>query len=256
VAVLAGSVWLWRRGRRGVVVTLLAPMAVALLAAVLRRYPYGGEARQMQFAAPAICLLAGLGAAWLLSAIPHQRARRGLAALALFCLAAFAVFSVRSDLKRPYRFPYDHQVREFARRFWPEQARAAELACLYADFGVAHRDRRHQLLRTPLYLCNQWIYSPQRRRNQGPRWDAISPRRPLRCVLYDETSPDYPGVLAWQARMERSFELRRIDRVEVATTSTRSEHVVVFEFVPRPGTAMDSPPAIAGQGLRTVRFHR
>ena len=162
LAVVAGSVWLWRRGRRGVVVLLLAPFALALAAAMLRRYPYGMEARQMQFVAPAICLLTGLGAAWLLHAIPWPRARRVFASLALLFLAGFAGASLASDLKRPYRFPYDQQVREFARRFWPAQARAAELACLCSDFGVD--DRRTHHLRTALYLCNQWIYSPQRRR--------------------------------------------------------------------------------------------
>ena len=42
---------------------LLAPFALALVAASLKRYPYGSEARLMQFAAPSICLLSGLGAA-------------------------------------------------------------------------------------------------------------------------------------------------------------------------------------------------
>ena len=59
---------------------LLAPLGMALAAAALRRYPYGNEARQMQFAAPTFCLLAGLGAAWLLHAIPWCRARRSAAA--------------------------------------------------------------------------------------------------------------------------------------------------------------------------------
>ena len=256
LAVVAGSVWLWRRGRRGVLVMLLAPLALALLAAALRRYPYGVEARQMQFAAPAICVLAGLGAGWLVHAIPRRPARRGLTALTLLCLAGFALVSVTGDLKRPYRFLYDHQIREFARRFWREQARGAELACLYSDFGVAGRDRNHLHLRTALYVCNEWIYSPQRRLNGGPSWDAISPGRPLRCVLNHETSPDHPRVVAWLARMQRSFELRQVERIRFAPAGTKPEHLVIFEFVPRSGTTAIPHPAIAGQGLLTARIIR
>ncbi len=258
LAVVAGSVWLWRRGRRDVVVLLLTPFALALAAAVLRRYPYGMEARQMQFVAPAICLLTGLGAAWLLHAIPWPRARRVAASLVLLVLAGFAGASLASDSKRPYRFPYDQQVREFARQFWPTQARTAELACLCSDFGVDDRATHH--LRTALYLCNQWIYSPQRRRpSGGPRWDAVARQRPLRCVLYSETSPDHPQVVAWLARMQRSFELRRVERIIVdragAREDTKAEGVLVFEFVPRSGSPITTP-TIAGQGLLTGRLLR
>jgi hypothetical protein len=257
LAVIAGALWLWRRGRRGAVVLLLVPFALALGAAVLRRYPYGVEARQMQFLAPAICLLAGLGAAWLLDAIPWRRARRGCAALALLVLAGCGLVALAGDVRQPYRFPYDHQTREFARRFWPAQARAAELACLCADFGVDDRHTHH--LRTALYLCNQWIYSPQRRASGGPRWELISARRPLRAMLYNETSPENPQVAGWLATMQRSFDLQRILRIESAGEGVRlgkkEEQIIIFEFVPRPGVP-PAAPILAGQGLHKDRLLR
>jgi hypothetical protein len=256
LAVTAGSVWLWRHRRRGVLAMLLAPLALALLAAALRRYPYGIEARQMQFAAPAICLLAGLGVAWLLHRIVRRQIGRTLTAVALFGLAGCAIVSVASDLRQPYRFPYDYHVRQFARRFWREQASRAELACLYSDFGIADRDHHRLNLRTAAYVCNQWIYSPQRRLGGGPRWEAVSPRRPLRCVLYHETRPDHPKVVAWLARMQHAYELRQVDRIAIALPGMKSEHLVVFEFVPRPGVAAAPPPVIAGQGLLTARLVR
>jgi hypothetical protein len=164
-------------------------------------------------------------------------------------LAGFGIASLARDVVRPYRFLYDQQSREFARRFWPDEARTAELACLRGDFGI--KDRRSKNLRSALFVCNQWIYSPQRRRGGGPRWDAITPDRPLRCVLYHETSPDHPDVVAWLASMQRSFDLRRTDRVVIDTRGAlagpRAERLVVFEFVPRPG-ARSADPAVAGQG--------
>jgi hypothetical protein len=257
LAVVAGSIWLWRRRRRGAVVMLLVPFALALGAAVLRRYPYGVEARQMQFLAPAICLLAGLGAAWLLHVLPGSRVRSGLAALALVVLAGCGLTALAGDLARPYRFPYDHETRGFARRFWPEQARTAELACLCADFGVDNRRSHH--LRTALYLCNQWIYSPQRRQHGGPSWELISARRPLRAMLFNETSPEDPQVAQWLATMQRSFDLRRTLSIESAGEGARlgkeGERVVIFEFVPRAGLRLEAP-AVAGQGLHMDRLLR
>jgi hypothetical protein len=202
-------------------------------------------------------VLAGLGAAWPLQAIPTPRARSGLAALALLVLAGFALTALAGDLAQPYRFPYDHQTRAFARRFWSEQARTAELACLCADFGVDNRRSHH--LRTALYLCNQWIYSPQRRLRGGPRWELISARRPLRAMLFNETSPEDPQVARWLAAMQQLFDLRRTLSIENAGEGARlgkeGERVVVFEFVPRTGIPL-AAPVVAGQGLHMERVLR
>jgi hypothetical protein len=61
MVVAAVVVWLRRGGSRAVLGLLLAPFGLGLVAAALGRYPYGGSARTMQYLAPAIVLLAGLG---------------------------------------------------------------------------------------------------------------------------------------------------------------------------------------------------
>ena len=50
--------------------------------------------------------------------------------------ALLAVGLSARDLVRPYRVAADLSAREFARRFWVEQGRDAELACLKSDLGV------------------------------------------------------------------------------------------------------------------------
>jgi hypothetical protein len=147
------------------------------------------------------------------------------------------------DVAHPYRHESDHQRREFARRFWPAQATDAEVACLRRDFGIV--DSGFPNYRAALYLCNQQIYCPQRRRAGGPRWDAISPARPLRCVLHPEIRPDYPGVAAWMARMSSRYDLRKIEGIDIdlsrAKFGPKVEHLLILEYVPKPSGLAAAP---------------
>ena len=164
-ACLIGVAVLVRR-REGLILTCLtAPLALAFLAASMQLYPYGSEARLMQFAAPAISLLCGLGAAALLSHVQRQGVRRKILAAAILCLVVCGVVPQVVSSLRPYRMLYDQQVREFARRFWTEQAAGAELACVHLDFGVGRKSGWQG--RKAWYLCNQMIYSPGRRRDRA-----------------------------------------------------------------------------------------
>lgn len=188
----------------------------------------------MQFAAPAFCLLSGLGVAALLARVPRPRLRRKILAAMMFCLILCGVVpQVVSSLK-PYRMLYDHQVREFARRFWKEQAADAEVACSYLDYGVG-RGTGWQGKRA-WYLCNQMIYSPGRRREAVPGSQGISADRPLRCVFFGEPR-QCPAVWDWLARMKADLDLKETRVYEVPVTlvdgGSAIEHWRVFDFVPR-----------------------
>ena len=120
------------------------PMGMALAAAALRLYPYGGQARIMQYIAPAICLMAGLGLSTLLEFVPRPTGRAAAIRVAAITLAVVGIITLMDDFRHPYRAIYDHQAREFARRFWPELARGAEVACLQWDFGIRSAECRHR----------------------------------------------------------------------------------------------------------------
>jgi hypothetical protein len=81
---LVGAAALWRRGLRGWVVLLVLPVALALLAACLHRYPYGGV-RVLAYAAPAVVLLVAAGTPAALDWL-RARARPASAALVLALL--------------------------------------------------------------------------------------------------------------------------------------------------------------------------
>ena len=244
LAVLVGAGVLRRRGGRSILALCLGPLAVALVAAALRRYPYGGgavagAARVTQYAAPGLCLLAGLGAATL---VGRLRRRRLALAISLVGLVAVGVVPLALEAGHPYRSVHSQRSRAFARLFWPEMAQGAEVACLRQDFGVGGWDSIH--LGRPVALCNRAIYAPSLR----PRWDAVSASHPLRCVLADAHPDDDRAVAAWLDSMRDRFELR--DRRTVVANMAepgapkRLERYEVFEFIPNtaPGVGTAERP--------------
>ena len=239
ILLIVGSITLIRRGNGTIAACCLAPFGVALVAAAMGRYPYGGSAcggstRFMQYLAPAICLLSGAGASAILDRIRSPRRLRILA-FGLIALAFVGVVPVASDLSHPYRAIHAERSRAFARRFWPEVSRGAEVACLSWDLGVGAWNSIH--LGLPVALCNQAICSPNRRLGRGPDWSAISADHPLRCVLSDAPSEDGIAIKSWLESMKTRFELANRETIVVdvgaAGSKTRPERYDVFEFVPR-----------------------
>jgi hypothetical protein len=245
LAFLVGAVVMVRRGHGAVVACLTAPFGLALLAATLNRYPYGTEARLMQFAVPSICLLAGLGAASALGSIRTPRVRLILLRITLSGLVVCGVVPQVVSSTHPYRMIYDHQSREFARRFWVVEAGRGALACAHLDYQIDPTGT--WLGRKAWYLCNQMIYSPLRR--GGRLSDGLTPtgESPLRCVVFEE-STDSPRMQGWLASMSEGHTLRNVETHEVNVTlgegKPATEHWRVFEFVPR---AEGAAPAVAGK---------
>ena len=240
LACVAGGVALVRSGRSTVVAILLGPLLVAMVAAGLRLYPYGGPAphgsaaRIMQYAAPGLCLLIGFGFSQALERLKAWTRTDRALRIACVGLLAVGVVPLVEAARHPYRAYHAEAAREFARRFWPEVGRGAEVACLRWDYGVADWDSIR--LGVAVSLCNQAIYSPSRR-SGGPKWDAVSADHPLRCVLGVAPEVDGPAVAAWLESMASSYELTRREVIPVETAepgrSPRLERYEVFEFVPR-----------------------
>lgn len=240
LAVLGAAV-IWRRGDRAALAVLLGPFLVTLAAAAAGRHPYGGHPRIGQHLAPAVCLLVGVGAGSLIDRRPAGRPRRRAWRLAVVALLGVGLVPLAGDVARPYRTEVEHLSREFARRFWPEQAAGAELVCLRWDVGLAAWESAD--LDTALYLCNQRIYSPQR--PGGPRPGAASGRRPRRCVLYRSDRDEGPDLAPWLDAMRRSHRLVGQSDHPIPGPAGPRGRVTVFTFLP--GSA-DPVPVSPGPG--------
>jgi hypothetical protein len=234
LACVVGAAVMARRGHGSVLACLLWPFALALVAAGLRLYPYGSEARLMQYAAPSICLLCGLGAVTALERLGNLRLRRNLLRLVGLGLVVCGIVPQVVSSVFPYRMVYDHQSREFARRFWVQQSTGANLSCAHLDYGVGMSGK--WVGRKAWYLCNQMIYSPHRRGSARLAGHELSPQRPLRCVLFDEP-PESPAVREWLQAMQsnRILTSRTVYQVPVTLGEGRPEvdRWEVLEFVSR-----------------------
>ena len=248
VACLVGAWILVKAGRSTPLAILVGPLVAGMAAAALGLYPYGGPAphgsaaRVMQYAAPGLCLLIGLGFSTGLDRLgtwigPARALRMAGVGLVLVGLAPLV-----EGARRPYRSFQAEAARAFARRFWPEVGRGAEVACLRWDFDAAEWDSVR--LGIAVSLCNQAICSPSRRAG-GPNWEAVSLERPLRCVLGVGGEADSARVDAWLATMAGRYRLARREATDVNVAepgrAPRLERYEVFEFVPRvePGQAVN-----------------
>lgn len=247
ICVIAAGVFLWRRGRRDLLALFLAPLAVAFVASCLKRYPYGGSARTMQYIAPAVCLMAGLGAAALIALLRTEAARKRGVRLGLITLVSIGLVAIGRDIARPYKMVEDQKARAFARWFWSAKGQDGELACVKRDLGTIFEPKHWELGRTAVYLCNQKIYSPRHHRGATLPLDRISPNRPLRCVLYNEEPIDHPAFQRWLSAMYEHYDRRKVERlVSVPKTQMRDlwfeDRYVIYEFVPKTSSRVAQTP--------------
>ena len=237
ILVAVGLVGLWRRGRRDLVALLVAPLGLTLIASAIGQYPYGGSARTMQHVAPMVCLLVGVGVEALIGRIGDPARRARLYRLTLAGLAVIGGLMFVGDLARPYRTAEDQRSRDFARWFWPEMARGAELCCVKASRGTEFDGRYWELGRWELYLIHRALLVPEGVDPARPRLDRVAEDHPLRCVVYNDGPETNPDLRAWLVETRRRFRLRSVREYPVNVGVVdgilrRDEHYRVYEFVP------------------------
>jgi hypothetical protein len=115
---LVGVCHFWRGRRWPLVLACTAPLALGMIAAVLRRYPYGASGRLMQHVAPPIILSAAAGAAVLIrrARTDLARGRWTVAICGLFVLIGIA--GTIRDVIQPYRDERDCWLRRVVQDVW------------------------------------------------------------------------------------------------------------------------------------------
>jgi hypothetical protein len=203
VCAIAGGLVLYQRRQRTLLAVLVAPFGLGLVAAALGRYPYGGAPRVMQYLAPSICLLMGQGMTVLLAQVPGRLHRSRVALGLLLALGLLGGALIGRDLIKPYRVIEDVQTREFARWFWTEKARNAEVACLKSDCALSFRTGLWRSGMSAVYLFHQRMFSARHAQRKALRLAELPSDGVCRLnlVSFDHLPEGIPTFDLWLAKL-------------------------------------------------------
>ena len=243
ICVLVGLGSLLRRRQFFLASLCVTPLVANFAAACLKAYPYGADVRVMLYAAPLICLPAGIGAALLLSRVrtlPKQRHVPVLATMAI--LAILGIAWPARDMVRPFKMEFCLENRDFARWFWKSNSQEAEVACLDTDFGLDFTGEpldgkvwSHLFDTSSLYRCNRAIYRPA----GPPDLARVSAAHPLRYVCFRSWAFHYDEAALgrWLRQMQSQYRLtgRETHRFPISWLHMDDyfDRVEVYEFVPK-----------------------
>jgi hypothetical protein len=176
--------------------------------------------------------------AWSLGRLRRPGSYRRASAACLIALGGIGFGTIVADLVQPGKTPEDLRGREFARWFWAEAGRDAELACARVDLGLDFEGGPLHHGRSAGYFSYQSIYSARRRERLPLEWARVSITRPLRCVLYGGVPVDSTLFAGWMERMARHYRLTRTETYRVNAGFapkgvTSEDRFAVLEFVPK-----------------------
>ncbi len=211
---LAGAWHFWKSGRRPLFVLCVAPFALSLLAAALHRYPYGSACRLTQYLAPAVCLMAGAGAAALIERLRSDAARRRWVLGYGSAFLLVGLIGLGKDVVKPYRDVETRWMREVMRALRAEAGASAPVVVLNPKEGF------DALFQWHLGLMGERV-------SWGAKvdWDKAAAAGELNCLLLRNEnlrSPDqlprapaqvpaevYPPLAAWLRQSGRPWVLKK-----------------------------------------------
>ncbi len=241
--------------RMDLAILFLAPLGLNLIAAALRRYPFGGGVRFTLYSGGGICLLAGLGAACIAAWLTQRFTSRKVVLTAMVALILLGSGSILRDFLRPYKAQDILRARSFAQWFWFNKAFDAELVCLKADWELDFSPFTFEGGESSLYVCNRRIYSARHRTGDPPDLTRISATRPLRCALFrdERWTFNQPAFDKWLQSMQDEYALVAHEQYPFPVFYRDKDYkhtcfVDLYEFVPK-------AQAKAGRKVRTA-FNR
>ncbi len=235
---LLGAIVFLRRREVVPPLLLVMPLTLHLLAAVMKRYPYGTHVKFSMHVAPMIYILFAVGIAALLG----LDLRKGKTAyfvrnlrIVLILAAVLGVASIARDLSHPYKTRADQRARAFAQWFWPSAGFEDRALDIKDDLGCqfSHGTWR-DLSGSAIYLANKYIYGSQplpplpRPANVPP-----PPQKVLRCVLYRDTLQDFdqPAFDRWLAEMKQTHPYLGRDVYPVVRMDKRERRILTFDYL-------------------------
>ncbi len=235
---ILGAVVFLRRRQVLPPLLLAMPLMLHLLAAVMKRYPYGTHVKFSMHVAPMIYILFSVGIAALLG-LDLRKAKtacfvRNLRII-LILAAVLGLAFIARDLLRPYRKRADQQARAFAQWFWPSAGFEDQAVDIKDDLGYQFSQRTwRDLGGSAIYLANKYIYGSQPM-PPLPRPASVPPppQRVLRCVLYKDSLEDFdqPAFDRWLTQMKRIHPYLGRDTYPVVRMDMHERRIATLDYI-------------------------
>jgi hypothetical protein len=247
--VIVGAAVLARRNAP-LLLLLLGPLPLALIAAALEKYPYGGSVRTMIYMAPAFCLLAGLGAWWLilratrLLKLPAAAARHALNGVVMVLCAGMAAGAI-ADSTRPYQSKVERDGRAAIVQLARESRPADRWVVFNATTPVAYAPWLGDWRGTG----GQFVFDVARLAPVPLAWApppddvVVAEGGRLWLLAYRGVRVEFPETqfAAYRAAIERRFEpLGEPRRTLLKQREGRIEAIDIHGYIPRHAPA--APP--------------
>lgn len=206
LCVVVGAALLVRDRRLGVLVLLLGPVALAVVAGFLQKYPFGTPTRLQLYLAPIFCLLAGSGLAWLMAKLgdavraPSWRSPMRVAAAGL---AGVAVASMARDLISPQKSSTDAVLRDATDVIWgAARFDGVRPLSLREDLGAAFVDEAEGMQSEATRFLANYHMRVQREHEDAEDRD-VDPGEPVEVVAFHVNGHYDPAL---RERWIRDFE--------------------------------------------------
>ncbi len=214
VAVMVGVITLLKGRKHALVAVLLAPFLLNLMAAVIRRYPYGGEARIAQHLGPSICLLGGIGLTKVLEFLRTETRRTRFRRVALIGFVLVGICLLVESLIRPYHMASTARDRSFGRWFWSTARTDVPRFESKHDLGLDFEPNQWRTGISSSYLCNQMIYGKQSIGDPRPLQIIGDARGQFEIVVFQvDAYPapfENPRFLDWLSKIEAQSTLTNV----------------------------------------------
>jgi hypothetical protein len=228
VLLALGGAWqFWRCRRRALLVLWTAPFVLAMVAAVMHRYPYGAAGRLSQHFAPAIILLAGAGLADLIRRAPTAPARRRWTGAVCGLLAVIGIGGTIECVLHPYRGRGEFWSRRVVHDLFA-RAGPHDPVVVLSRFGEVSIGMQWYLARHGARVAWNCRLDPARiNSTSGNVW----------CLYYEPAEKARKGLVDLLARSGQSWTLsERLPYVlSPVGKYTKAEHCDLAHWVRTPG---------------------
>ena len=234
---VVGFCVLWHSKQRWLATLTLAMIALGLVAAGMQRYPFGNVARLVQYLAPSICLLMGLGIAqsisWLRQSHWQERLLRWLICFLFWGAGAASLAAV---IANPYKTIGTVIHRNFAQWFWIENP-SIQNVCIDLDLHIQlYSPPSGATYLEPSYPCYRAMYDHQRIHFYSLS-DLLSANpKNLRCVLShsNQSQRNDLAFAEWLSAMNVNYELTghnsyRLPIVNKHKTESKNTEIGIYE---------------------------